>query len=39
MNLLMKNPTLIGVLAMTTSIATGAFAADYQTDTFKTKGG
>ena len=39
MNLLMKNPTLIGVLAMTTSIATGAFAADYQTDTFTTRGG
>ena len=39
MNLLMKTPALVGILAMTASIATGALAADYQMDTFKTKGG
>ena len=35
----MKTAALIGVLAMTASIANGTCAADYQTDTFKTKGG
>ena len=30
---------MIGILAMTTSIAAGAFAAEFQADTFKTKGG
>ena len=39
MNPLMKTSTLIRTLAMTASIATGAFAAEHQTDTFKTKGG
>ena len=35
----MKTPALRGILAMTASIAAGALAADYQTDTVKTKGG
>ena len=35
----MKVKELTGILAMTASIATGAFAADYQMDTFKIKSG
>ena len=35
----MKVKELTGILAMTASIATGAFAVDYQMDTFKIKSG
>ena len=35
----MKTTARIGIIAMTASIATGTFAVDYKTDTFKTKSG
>ena len=35
----MKTTTIITILAMTTTLAADSFAAEFQTDTFKTKGG
>ena len=35
----MKTSLILTTLAMTTSLATGGLAADFQTDTFKTQGG